>query len=366
MRQRVNAIILSILIHCILFLLMTFIIPESTFRTLDEIELAFILHPKDESDIEKRLERLHDVQTTAPKNVISAKKVLYHSKKRDAEKAPITLVDSTLLVEMSQDSLQNLRLAHDILTNNTNNLRRILFRRQQLSHEILEKLTNKTDSTNIAHKILASNFSRMFFSEDKPSKLGLRDDYIEERLNSKIFGYDPNSMVDIPKLLGSIVTTVPNMTASNKSKHKKIKFTSVPTFTEVNILKTLWKKERVTQNAIYSNLDTTIKITAEDLDLVLSRMVDKGWITRKKISPQNIFKFMTPVGAVDVEMSELNRKNPVYEYTAFITRDHVLKFLDSRVYSYNSKKSESTASDSPQAAERDSLLAKLVLLLKTD
>lgn len=363
MHKFLKALILSIFIHCVLFLLLTFIIHEPQFSSREEIELTFLVTPMDESTIKTSSE---DLAVTPKPSSLSPQKIARPLKKIDQELASITLVDSTVIIKAADDSLSNVQLAYNLLTSNTDSLRFILFRRQQLFDEIMQKLTDDNDSAKIAHKVLASNFSNMFIPNAQMKPLGAGNDYIERKLNSRIFDYDPNSMLNVPELLGSIVKAIPNLGTSKKSIHKKPKIIIMPTLTEINILKTLWDKNNATQNMIYVELDTSIRLTAEDLDMHLEDMFLKGWITRKKISPENVFQVMTPVGSIDIEMSQLNRKNLVYAYRALATRSDVFKYLDSKLFLFDLKNHHTALADSLHSAKRDSLLTKMVMLLKAD
>lgn len=366
MYKFLKTIIISILIHSVFFLLLMLVIHEPQLPTEAKIELTFLLNPEEKGRTEELTEISPEPKVVPQTASPSPQTTPEDSPEKDEPIASVIFDDSSRFVKSSDDSLSDLQIAYNLLTNNTDSLRQIVFRRQKLYDEIWEKLTDETDSTKIAHKVLASNFSRMLLGKNQLKNFAAREDYLERKINSGISGYDPKSMLNIPGLLASIVTALPNLPPSKQSVRQKPKITVMPSLTEVNILKTLWDKKKVTQNTIYADLDTSIKLTAEDLDLVLNGMVDKGLVARKKISPQNIMKVMTPAGAVDVEMSELNRKNPVYEYQALAVKDDVLRFLDARLYLCASNARDPAMSDSALAAKRDSMIAKIVMLLKTN
>lgn len=104
---------------------------------------------------------------------------------------------------------------------------------------------------------------------------------------------------------------------------------TVPSATEVNVMKVLWKAGQATAAAIYAHVDG-LGLTAKDLDLVLESMAARGWLERELISPQNEF---TAFGVVTFEMSRKNAKNREYLYKPAVTRRDMLTFLDASAYS---------------------------------
>ena len=87
-----------------------------------------------------------------------------------------------------------------------------------------------------------------------------------------------------------------------KQIHNKIppQFDFIPTETQLHALVHLYKKGKTTQLDIYPNLETSKPITAEGLNQSLDFLVKKGFLTRKKISPQNILNISTPVGVIPI------------------------------------------------------------------
>jgi hypothetical protein len=108
------------------------------------------------------------------------------------------------------------------------------------------------------------------------------------------------------------------------------RFDFKPSAVQVRAMATLYRRGPATQKDLYLELDPGARMTASLFDRELDFLVSKGFLTRKKISPQNLFTFITPLGAVPVEMSRLNRLNPVYEYRAQVDRAKLLAFLQSR------------------------------------
>ena len=115
----------------------------------------------------------------------------------------------------------------------------------------------------------------------------------------------------------------------NKKKvEKPVRFDFIPSETEIQIFKILWQHPRAADHEIYAALDTSIRITAVDLNRILARLTNKGVLKRKIISPRN--EFTLPVGKV--EMSAKNRRNRVYEYETKIQPQELLTFLQAVLY----------------------------------
>lgn len=107
---------------------------------------------------------------------------------------------------------------------------------------------------------------------------------------------------------------------------------AIPTRVQIHALNVIWQANRATLSQIYANMDSTYFITAQILEETLQDMCEKNLLERKKISPSNEFTILGPFVEHGIEMSELNRKNPVYEYSARIKRDEVIRFLQARLY----------------------------------
>jgi len=56
-------------------------------------------------------------------------------------------------------------------------------------------------------------------------------------------------------------------------------------------------------------------------------MTRQGLLQRRLVSPQDLFTLSTPLGSIEVERNELNRRNPVYQYWPAVSRDDMLHYL---------------------------------------
>jgi hypothetical protein len=124
-----------------------------------------------------------------------------------------------------------------------------------------------------------------------------------------------------------------NRTAeSHKEEKNAVQFDFLPDETQIQAMSTLYKKGKATQKDLYLDLDRSIPMTAALFDKQLELLVEKGFVTRKKISPENLFGIATPFGVIPIEMSRKNKLNPVYEYKNQVDREKLLAFLQSNEF----------------------------------
>lgn len=145
---------------------------------------------------------------------------------------------------------------------------------------------------------------------------------------------------------------------SKNEKEKPVRLDFVPSEAELDILQTLWEQPKSTDVYIYAALDTSIHLTAVDLNSVLERLSQKGLLTRQLVSPRNEFTF--PLGKV--EMSAKNRKNRVYQYESRIAADEVMRYLQAVLYNVEHGQ---TPSDSSNSEFVKSLKKKIQSLLES-
>jgi len=142
---------------------------------------------------------------------------------------------------------------------------------------------------------------------------------------------------DIQRRYHDVRATIP-LTAAIESLVRSLKKSSrkrdvqdlpLPTDMEIDVLKVLWVKGNATPGEIYAQLDTSNMIFAEQLQNVMEKMVGRGFLDRKKISPSHEF---TLFGFAKIELSSKNRKNKVYLYWPIITREKLFTYLDAKRY----------------------------------
>jgi hypothetical protein len=131
-----------------------------------------------------------------------------------------------------------------------------------------------------------------------------------------------------------------------KPEKNPVRFDFMPTEVQVRAMASVYSRKKATQNDLYLDLDPGRPMTASLYNRELDFLVSKGFLTRKKISPQNLLMLVTPVGAVPVEMSRLNRLNPVFEYKAQVDRSKLLAYMQSQETRLRDRLLRATAEDS--------------------
>ncbi len=160
-----------------------------------------------------------------------------------------------------------------------------------------------------------------------PSKgTAMRFDRVGNDLYLRNHGQPPLLPLDaIMGALAKVLTTA-------EEKPKTIHLTSVPSPAEIATLAIIYQLDKPTQYEIYAAMDSSIKMTAEDVDIILEELTLKGYLTRELISPRDEFQIMTPMGTVGLEKNSLNRRNRVYRYQQILERDHLMNFLQAQWY----------------------------------
>jgi hypothetical protein len=136
----------------------------------------------------------------------------------------------------------------------------------------------------------------------------------------------------------------------------------VPSDVELDALCSVWQQDSITAQQIYTRLDTSYRVTIEDVNNALEHLTDKGLLTRRIVSPQNKFKFFfLPEDRFGLELSPQNRRNRVYEYSSNLDQRVMLDFLNARAYQIEHSQ-ESATSAGQGAAEK--IKEKILHLLK--
>lgn len=112
-----------------------------------------------------------------------------------------------------------------------------------------------------------------------------------------------------------------------EEKTYKTKYDFVPSKIQIQALKLLSEDRASDQLNLYSRLKTTEPTTMETFIREMDLLYKKGFVTRKKISPENVFNGF----GIPVEMDQKNRKNPVYQYTLQIDPETLVHYLESRL-----------------------------------
>ena len=137
---------------------------------------------------------------------------------------------------------------------------------------------------------------------------------------------------------------------------KKIKLTKIPTDAQLEALNVVWEQKEATNQMIYSLMDSSVKLTAQDMNTVLEEMVQDGLLTREIVSPENKLTVM----AFQVEMSRQNLKNRIYQYKTDLKRDEMVTFLNAILYQMKNNDQKVTNSANPAPVSQHKLLNKIL------
>ena len=99
-----------------------------------------------------------------------------------------------------------------------------------------------------------------------------------------------------------------------------------PSPVQLKTLSLLSQKIEATQLDLYPLLSESLPIVMEQFNHSLDELVIRGFLTKKKISPQNIFTFFY----IPIEMNSKNRKNPVYLYALNIEPEELKTYLQTK------------------------------------
>ena len=147
-------------------------------------------------------------------------------------------------------------------------------------------------------------------------------DAVQSRIDRRNLGGErPVSLSDLAQAANAL--------AAGKEQDKPVRLDFVPSAAELEILSIIWEKPQVNDIEIYASLDSSIKVTAEEMQGILAKLVEKRLLSRKLVSPQN--ELSLPFGAA-VEMSAQNRRNRVFEYQARIDAQEILRYLNALLY----------------------------------
>ncbi len=117
-----------------------------------------------------------------------------------------------------------------------------------------------------------------------------------------------------------------------KKKHIRPIFDFLPNELQIEAMALIFSRQKATQIDIYPQISISLPITAELLDRELKFLVDKGFLTRKIISPQNILMITTPFFAIPLEMSAKNRRNKLFLYSPNLKKEKLISYLQSRLF----------------------------------
>ncbi len=188
---------------------------------------------------------------------------------------------------------------------------------------------------------------RKTFVFDKPAVPP--QDEISDMLRSRFDGSDP-SLFTIKPVISKIV-------------QNNTKFDFTPTEVQLKAMHYLYENNQATQIDLYPSLGADHSVTAAQFDQSMNVLVEKGFVSREKISPENIFMIATPIGGLPLEVSGRNRRNPVYRYKPLVDKGKLSAFIQSLIFEQQ-KRLTSQPADSARIQENiDQLKNRLQVLL---
>jgi len=180
--------------------------------------------------------------------------------------------------------------------------------------------------TTVSFKVVRNDENPLGLSREELSRIAAGGDYIENQIRRRNTGNTQTFSLGALLAQGAI-------TAQGKAGVKKPsrRLQIIPSENEIRILKTLWIEKQASGGEIYRHMDS-VRVTAAGLDEILAAMTDRGLLARRQISPRHEFTFVTPFGALPIEMSGRNRKNREYVYEPMISADEMWTYLDASVF----------------------------------
>ena len=333
------AIFLSILVHTVfLLVLLTLKQPEISSRGMVEIQIS-IPEMIDQSLV-------HEVSA---KPDVPAPQEELPTMPDDEEN--IAFISDSLMYDIAETTVRLI----DILKENTDTLRLQSIRRYALYHlPIPDSLVTPSDSLQLALRLALFG---------KPLPIAGYDDNIGARLKQGQTGH--GQLSNVTGLLGLVLSALSDGWFEKKPSGNP-RITKEPTKVELHVLNRLWAEGERTDPELYSSLDSNVPITATGFNRILEDMVEKGFLTRKIVSPQKLMGIMTPIGMTYVELSEMNLRNQVYEYKNVLTKEDVMNYLHGQLFELKQKADSSNAEAEAAARDLKRLEEKLMLLFKSN
>lgn len=306
MKRRLLSFILSVLVHLVLIILVLI------FHTGDSTESHYI-----------HIDLIKDSPSESlPEDI----------KKPSQEK-------QTKTVEISQPQDEIEPLTESILsTENFIALLDSLYNRARLTSDTLSVFNQEAWKTFVLNKVKEQWFISIVpdsFLDDRKVPLFTFDDLespIPPRDNIKDQIFRRNTGTT-PLPLSSLLALLVNSIQSITEKKITPQFDFIPNMAQIRAMTILYEKGKATQLDIYPLLDTSQPITAEGFDKHLETLVKKGFLTKKKISPELSFSLF----GLPIEMSAKNRKNPLYQYEPKVEKTKIIDFLQAQLYLYQER-----------------------------
>ena len=333
------AIFLSILIHAVfLIVLLTLHQPELPVRGMVEVQIS----------VPERIDQSFFQEAPAKPEVPAPRE---ESPVFTDDEENVAFISDSVVYDIAATTVRLI----DILKENTDTLRLQSIRRFALYHLPLpDSLATPSDSIQLALRLALFG---------KPLPIAGYDDYIGERLRKDHTGQ--GQLLNVTGILGLILSALPDDWFKKKSSDIP-RITKEPTKVELHVLYRLWNEGEHTDPELYSSLDSNVPITATGFNRILENMVEKGFLTRKIVSPQKLMGIVTPVGVAHVELSEMNKRNPIYQYKNILTKEDVMNYLHGQLFELKQKTDSAKVEVEAVAKDLKRLEEKLMLLFESN
>ena len=331
------AIFLSILVHAILlYVLIILKQPEILNRGMVEVQIS----------VPERIDQIIRNEVPAKLDVPVPQEEL-PTFPDNVEN--IAFISDSLMYDIAETTVRLI----DILKENTDTLRLQSIRRYALYHLPLpDSLVTPSDSVQLALRLALFG---------KPLPIAGYDDNIGARLKQGQMGH--GQLSNVTGLLGLVLSALSDGWFEKKPSGNP-RITKEPTKVELHVLNRLWAEGERTDPELYSSLDSNVPITATGFNRILEDMVEKGFLTRKIVSPQKLMGIVTPEGMTYVELSEMNLRNQVYEYKDVLKKEDVMNYLHGQLYELKQKTDSSNVEAKAAAKDLKRLQEKLMLLFE--
>lgn len=210
--------------------------------------------------------------------------------------------------------------ARDVLTGNTPQEKIYTVRKKEFIDNATEDFTD-TSFSDLTFTFNSDKHLPLYLDKEGLKGLAPFKDSVQDQIQRD---------TGIPQTV-SLTDAIQSLVQSyQKKQSQEVKDLTVPTDTEIDVLKILWVEESATASEIYAKLDSSASsIHSEELQDVLNQMVTKGFLDREKISPSHEFNLF---GFAQIELSSKNRKNKVYLYWPIVTKEKLFTYLDAQRY----------------------------------
>lgn len=187
----------------------------------------------------------------------------------------------------------------------------------------VEHLSNQNEGELDFHLKAAPMAPFALSNEDLQKLRQSGRDYWSEELMRRYVDIPPT--LPLNGLVRSLRRQLKKMT-----QRTEIRNLPIPTNTEIAVLKILWENSDATASQVYAKLDTSIRLTAEDLQTVLANMVTKGFLQRQRISPLHTFDLF---GVAEIPIGPKlwsKKQNRIYRYWPLVSKERLITYLESK------------------------------------